>query len=322
MITYSDKPKIRDHRKASQERVNVCSCKWPYYYFEFNPQTNFYIERKSLVKKGLSLFPSWYHAAHHFLNLGEKPTSIADFRSLIMIVPDPRIAIEKIYLQGKNVKIVVQEGTLDIKDIMVKIYSSLRERYNADIEFKISNKETIYELPYDPDCLSIHIIESEDFDLDHREIDFEWGLTSSGVIIERSEETLLQYLEMGEGQHVEFKESLDDKGLRDKMTKAVSSFANTTGGILFLGVNDEGVPVKSIEKNEADRISQICSELIDSFIKLEFKFLPAQGFEILAILVSEGTEKPYVVKDRGVFVRYNGTTKHADRSQLLSMCPK
>jgi ATP-dependent DNA helicase RecG len=119
--------------------------------------------------------------------------------------------------------------------------------------------------------------------------------------------------------HVEFKESLKSKSANEKVAKVICSFANTAGGILFLGVNDDGIPVNSIEKPSKDTISRIVSTRIEPSIMLEFRFIDIEDFSILAVLVAEGEEKPYLVKNHGVFVRYNGTTKQTTRTELMSM---
>ena len=46
---------------------------------------------------------------------------------------------------------------------------------------------------------------------------------------------LNKVLELGEGQFIEFKESFD-KGL----AKEIAAFANASGGVIYLGVNDDG----------------------------------------------------------------------------------
>ncbi len=47
---------------------------------------------------------------------------------------------------------------------------------------------------------------------------------------------LNKVLELGEGQFIEFKESFD-KGL----AKEIAAFANASGGVIYLGINDDGL---------------------------------------------------------------------------------
>ena len=52
---------------------------------------------------------------------------------------------------------------------------------------------------------------------------------------------------MKEDQHIEFKESW-----HDEYTRYVSAFCNTQGGVLYIGLNDNGTVV-GIEHPEMDR---------------------------------------------------------------------
>jgi len=175
-------------------------------------------------------------------------------------------------------------------------------------------------MQFEADRIIVHLVSSiSNDDLDFRDISLRWGSAPPGVVIQRSEESLLQFLEQGESTHVEFKETLNSKNANEKIAKVISSFANTAGGILFLGINDDGRPVNSIEETEKDRVSQIVLERIEPMVDMEYRFLKMENYSIMAILVAEGEEKPYFVRDHGVFIRYNATTKHVTRSELLNM---
>jgi hypothetical protein len=56
--------------------------------------------------------------------------------------------------------------------------------------------------------------------------------------------TLQEWLVKGEGPTIEFKERFPEKGkARNDLAETISAFANTEGGLIFLGVDDHGVVV-------------------------------------------------------------------------------
>jgi predicted HTH transcriptional regulator len=67
---------------------------------------------------------------------------------------------------------------------------------------------------------------------------------------------LFTILKQGEGPHTEFKEDFPEQA--HKIAKEMVAFANSGGGILFIGVDDEGVPKGLSEPNKAiERLSSI-----------------------------------------------------------------
>ena len=92
-------------------------------------------------------------------------------------------------------------------------------------------------------------------------------------------------LKEGEGQFIEFKESLDSKSL----SKEITAFANSQGGKIFIGISDDG-KIKGIEitnklKSEIQDIARNC----DPSIKVKTEQLD----KILIVKVEEGSNKPY-----------------------------
>lgn len=326
LTAYSNKLDISFYKKESQYQWGYSSSRWPYYYFEIGLNRNRQPETRGLVKKGLPLYPTWYDGAHHFLHLGRKSTDVQSVNHIPIIIPDPRARIQQIIMHDNLVTIESEPGELKLEEIMVKMYAACEDEITPNVEISLGEMKKIsHEFPFYPEELTVYLIDLKGNPIDNRDINLTWaggGRVPSGVIIEPSEDSLLQHLEKGESQYVEYKISLDDKRARDKIPKAISSFANASGGILFLGVNDEGVPVKSIEQSEQDRISQIISEHIEPLVEVKMQQIEVRGCKILAVIIPEGEDKPYVVKDRGVFIRYNGTTKQANRNELFILTSK
>jgi ATP-dependent DNA helicase RecG len=91
-------------------------------------------------------------------------------------------------------------------------------------------------------------------------------------------------LDRGEGQFIEFKESLDKN-----FASEIVSFANSSGGKIFLGVSDlgiiKGVKITNPLRSQIQDIARNC----DPSIIINF-----ETFEnILIIDVKEGNNKPY-----------------------------
>ncbi|OGJ20665.1 hypothetical protein A3K73_05830 [Candidatus Pacearchaeota archaeon RBG_13_36_9] len=115
-------------------------------------------------------------------------------------------------------------------------------------------------------------------------------------------------LKEGEGYNLEFKEG------RTGIDKDIIAFANSEGGRIFIGINDEGkvlgVPIGNRLKSEIQTISRNC----DPSIKIELE----QFENILIINVEEGKDKPYKCKD-GFFIRIGANSQKMSRDEILDL---
>lgn len=127
---------------------------------------------------------------------------------------------------------------------------------------------------------------------------------------------------MKESTTMEFKRELNDSIIKETI-----AFANTNGGTLIIGYNDDG-SVKGLENAKED-FDKISSKLHDS-IEPDISFLLAprieneDGKDIIIVEVLQGTSKPYFIKSKGmtpdgVFVRVGATTQHATRDTIRDM---
>ena len=91
----------------------------------------------------------------------------------------------------------------------------------------------------------------------------------------------------------DFKEMLERKKVKSWL-KSVSAFANTDGGSLFYGVNDEGVIV-GLENPQADAdfISEMIKARLDPVPEVQLIPIEHEGRNLLEVRVKAGTLTPY-----------------------------
>ena len=91
----------------------------------------------------------------------------------------------------------------------------------------------------------------------------------------------------------DFKEMLERKKVKSWL-KSVSAFANTNGGSLFYGVNDDGVIV-GLENPQADTdfISEMIKARLDPVPEVQLIPIEHEGHTLLEVKVKAGTLTPY-----------------------------
>lgn len=107
------------------------------------------------------------------------------------------------------------------------------------------------------------------------------------------EQRALELIAQGEGQHVEFKESVPSK-VRE-LSEEVCAFSNASGGFVLIGINNKNDFVKGFSIDNSKRSSiQDSLDAIQPSVSCEFYPLSVQGHSIWVIEVPEGENKPYV----------------------------
>lgn len=129
---------------------------------------------------------------------------------------------------------------------------------------------------------------------------------------------LHEIIEKGENGTVEFKRKFSSPG---KIAKEMIAFANTKGGYLIFGIDDDRsvVGVES-EKGEIELIDMAAKFFCEPEIEYKTDILPIYRKDVVVVEVPESTKKPHVlIEDRKdgtdpyrVYIRYR------DKSVLAS----
>ncbi len=122
-------------------------------------------------------------------------------------------------------------------------------------------------------------------------------------------------IKQGENQHIEFKKELNNK-YKGEFIESVVAFANGEGGAILLGVDDKSKIVGFSTDKIEEQIINIIRSWCDPFIEPEIKSVTIDDKPITIIGISKGTNKPYTLRDRGVYVRRGSTDRIASRIEL------
>lgn len=125
---------------------------------------------------------------------------------------------------------------------------------------------------------------------------------------------------MIENEKCEFKSEYTDNIL-----KTIIAFVNSDGGKILIGVNDNGVPTGIENIDECyTRITNSVRDSISPDVTMFIKYTINEEDRIIVITVSEGTNKPYFLKSKGmrpegVYVRQGATSAPASMEKIRQM---
>lgn len=105
----------------------------------------------------------------------------------------------------------------------------------------------------------------------------------------------LDLIEEGESLQIEFKRRFSTP---EKIAREMIAFANTSGGYVLFGVDDDKqiVGVES-EKSEAELIKDAALNYCEPPVEYEIDFLEVYGKEVVIVSVPESDNKPHRLQD-------------------------
>lgn len=129
----------------------------------------------------------------------------------------------------------------------------------------------------------------------------------------------------GESKNIEFKVMLPKNS--EKYVKTIIAFANTQGGQLVIGVDDESGKVVGVDKDAVfdimDAIANAVSDSCTPQIVPDITLQTIEGKSVVVASVVPGAGRPYFLKtkgrEKGTFVRVAGTSRLADAEKIKQL---
>ena len=127
---------------------------------------------------------------------------------------------------------------------------------------------------------------------------------------------------MREGPTIEFK-----RQWADGIKKTMVAFANTDGGTIYIGIDDDGAVVGVDDSDSCIlKAMQAASNAIRPDITLctQADIIECENKPVVEIIIQRGTSRPYYLVDKGirpagVYVRNGAMTTPATDSAILAM---
>jgi len=104
---------------------------------------------------------------------------------------------------------------------------------------------------------------------------------------------LEELISKGEGDRLEFKKTITHL---DKIARTITSFANTRGGLILVGVMDNGKINGVDPEEEKYSLQQAAQHYCNPPVKLIFKEVEHEELTVLKVIIPESKQKPHLAK--------------------------
>ena len=130
--------------------------------------------------------------------------------------------------------------------------------------------------------------------------------------------TLKQIIQNKENSVVEFKSA---EFRNESLAKEIVAFLNTSGGSIFIGVEDDGVVTGVKDKGLEERIINICRNAVTPSLIPEIYFYNADSGEtVIEVKIEKGKNKPYKISNANRFyIRAGSVSIEPTNEELIRM---
>lgn len=137
---------------------------------------------------------------------------------------------------------------------------------------------------------------------------------------------ILKLIENGENSYIEFKE---DSVSNNKIAREMIALSNYKGGVIFLGVDDNGNVIGMTKNDNEERIMNVCHDIVKPRILPAYYEVIIGDAKVGVIEIENGSNKPYYIEEKFrlsegktktvklYYNRYGSTTREIeDRDEL------
>lgn len=131
-----------------------------------------------------------------------------------------------------------------------------------------------------------------------------------------NEKKILELIKNGESEQIEFKSKIPNSTI---LARIFASFANTQGGFLFLGVNDDGqiIGLTEQEQTHAEKIvSSITNSIFDYDVPLHKFTIEGKNILIIEINKIPDNNLPIINSSGEMFIREGSNTELNSRQSM------
>jgi schlafen family protein len=301
---------------------NYLELEWPsnMYRFMIN-QNTMYPPSEIPSPVRFPFFPSGLEATEWWFNVGDL-TRLDLLGKITVMLPNYKARFREVEIGSKQVSFSVERLEKEATLLARLFMKNVNTRKTSSVDLVVPGNGGKFETESDFSYLKLVLVDQNTNEmLDYRDVYLTWGSLPKGVRREPSSEDILETIHQGEREDVEFKETITNS---DDIVKTIAAMANTRGGVLFIGVNDDGqvVPLKEDLAVIEDRIRNWVRDWCEQSVPLTVASEKVLDQNILMVLVEQSSNRPCWIRGKGAYIRYGASNRHATRAEVEQMLRK
>jgi hypothetical protein len=234
---------------------------------------------------------------------------------VMVVLPDFRARIAKLTVALTYVRADLECVFLKPSDLVMKTYGESRTGRLVQETTRLHESFVQFDLLDRASFVSMALMCASTGDVLDEKV-FREGVSwrEPNVFVEPLAPEIEQFLLTGEGETVEFKVKLapNSQGL----AKTATAFANTNGGTIVFGIDDEQRVVGCEIRGMADTITNIVRSHCDPPPSFTTKIVKYDNKELFVVRIAQSSATVHVVKELGPFIRANRSNRSPTSHEL------
>jgi hypothetical protein len=232
-----------------------------------------------------------------------------------IVMPDYRARISRIRFEEAAVEVSVEADMAKPEDVVVKAAVD-----DNETEPKTENHSLIYRMGIEEIPSSFHFFvldRLKDEVIDWAMVYLSWAELPPEIEFSLPGKQFAHLIAGGETQELEFKQEV---GNGFTIIQSVVAFANTGGGTILVGVDDNAKIVGTDVDSDADKIREWIERRCDPPISVSFNKVILNDKAVLAVSVPRRSRSPCQHRENGVvYVRRGATDRPASLVELQGL---
>ncbi len=233
-----------------------------------------------------------------------------------VVLPDFRARISKLTVAMTYVRADLECPFLQPTELIMKTYAESRNVRLMQETTRLQEPFVQFDLPDRASFVSMALMCASTGDVLDEKV-FREGVPyrdPNVVVVEPLTPEIEQLLLTGEGETVEFKEKLDTNSRR--LAKTATAFANTNGGTIAFGIDDDQRVVGCDIRGMAETITNILRSHCDPPPSFTTKIVKYDNKELFVVRIAQSSATVHVVKELGPFIRANKSNRSPTSHEL------
>src|SRR5712664_1137748 len=232
---------------------------WPADIFEIQPSGSYgqtWPPDQALLALNAPYYPSFEYVLSDLFGIRVQGWTNYLRGQVMIVLPDFRARISKLTVALTYVRADLECIFLQPSDLIMKAYAESRVGRLAQETINLQGPFVQLDLPDRASFVGMVLMCPSTGDVLDEKV-FREGVSwrEPNVVVEPLAPEIEQLLLTGEGETVEFKEKLDANSLR--LVKTATAFANTNGGTIVFGIDDDYRVVGCDIRGMADKITDV-----------------------------------------------------------------